>query len=72
MAVRNILHRKFEIYDKLNKRKITRSRDYYINGEGQIFKDCDPTGVDMSGKRRIVGVDPERFEITIIQQKDSQ
>lgn len=38
-------------------------QDFYINGNGELFYDCDPTGVDMSNKRRIVKVDQKRFII---------
>lgn len=62
---------RFEIFDSARKgRKVTRPGDYYINGEGKLFYDCDPYGVDMSGKRRIVQVDSTRFTVVPIPDKD--
>lgn len=49
-----------------NGKKISRPEDYYINGHGVLFYDCDPHGVDMSGKRRIFGADTNRFSVVAV------
>ena len=57
----------FEIRDKLANNSIrTNPEDFYINGIGQIFRDCDPHGVCMSGKRKISGVDSNRFSVEAV------
>ena len=58
---------RFEILDAARAgRKVSRPRDYYLNGEGDLFYDCDPNGVDMSGKRHIVAVDSNRFTVVMV------
>ena len=53
----------FSVIDSRNKSVKFNPRDFYINGEGKLFYDCDPNGIDMSGKRRIVAVDPELMKV---------
>ena len=60
---------RFNVLDSKRNGKKGRPRDYYINGEGDIFYDCDPCGVDMSGKRTIRGADPNRF--TTVEMENS-
>ena len=58
---------RFEILDSAKGNKpVSRPRDYYLNGDGRLFYDCDPMGVDMSGKRRIVGADSNRFTVVAV------
>lgn len=54
----------FNILDSARSGKaVQRPQDYYINGEGKLFYDCDPHGVDMSGRRRISQIDSDRFTV---------
>jgi hypothetical protein len=36
---------------------------YYIDNTGRLFADRDPSGVDMSGRRRIVELDRELYTV---------
>ncbi len=53
-------------------KKVSRPGDYYINGEGILFYDCDPHGVDMSSKRRIIAVDTDRFSVEAVESVSNQ
>lgn len=58
---------RFEILDsKRGGMPVSKPRDYYLNGDGRLFCDCDPNGVDMSGKRSIIAVDPKRFTVVAV------
>lgn len=52
----------FEIYDTLLKRNVRKPEKFYVNSNGILFTDCDPNGIDMSGKIRIFPVDSNRFK----------
>ena len=51
-------------------KKVSRPQDYYINGDGTLFYDCDPYGVDMSGKHRIIGTDSDHFTVEPRREED--
>jgi len=44
--------------------------EFYVAQDGRLWADCDPTGVDMSGKRRIV-MAPNKFAASTTDKPDS-
>lgn len=59
---------KFDIIDKNTGRKMRKTRSWYISGDGVLWYDRDPEGVDMSGKREIIAA-PDYFIVKKIENK---
>lgn len=48
------------LYDELSKKPV---KMWYVDEEGNYYIDTDPNGVDMSGKRRILPVNKDRYKV---------
>lgn len=49
---------KFRAWDTVRK---SFTDSVFLNAIGEVYSDCDPHGVDMSGKRKIAMASPERY-----------
>lgn len=59
---------KFDVYNNDIKRRDCDRKNWFIDGEGNLYYNSDPNGIDMSGKTRIVRA-PKHFTYKIIENE---